>query len=122
MTFLAQSGVPGLQIQMRSGVWEDVPYIPGSFVVNTGDMLHRWTNGRFKSTAHRVIPPQDRPRYAIPYFLGPHMDTLISCLPGCSGEGRPPLYPDITYDDYIHWWYDTNYNAADQNDLAPDED
>ncbi len=121
MTFLAQSGVPGLQIQMRSGVWEDVPYVPGSFVVNTGDMLHRWTNGRFKSTAHRVIPPQDRPRYAIPYFLGPHMDTLISCLPGCSGEGRPPFYPDITYDDYIHWWYDTNYNAADQNDLAPDE-
>jgi isopenicillin N synthase-like dioxygenase len=118
MTFLAQSGVPGLQIQMPSGDWRDVPHVPGSFVVNTGDMLHRWSNGRFLSTAHRVVPPEDRARYAIPYFMGPHLDTLISCLPSCRGPDNPPLYPDITYDEYIKWWYDANYNAADQSDLG----
>ena len=118
MTFLAQSGVPGLQIQLASDEWRDVPYVPGSFVVNTGDMLHRWTNGRFRSTAHRALPPLEGNRYAIPYFLGPHMDTLISCLPGCCGEGNPPRYSPITYGDYIDWWYDANYNVADQEDVT----
>ncbi|MFP6746661.1 MAG: 2OG-Fe(II) oxygenase family protein, partial [Alphaproteobacteria bacterium] len=104
--------------KMPSGDWRDVPHVPGSFVVNTGDMLHRWSNGRFLSTAHRVVPPEDRARYAIPYFMGPHLDTLISCLPSCRGPDNPPLYPDITYDEYIKWWYDANYNAADQIDLG----
>jgi len=117
MTFLAQSGVPGLQIKMASGEWWDVPHVPGSFVVNTGDMLHRWTNGRFKSTAHRAVPPADQARYAIPYFMGPHIDTLISCLPTCCSKDNPPAFPPITYGDYIAWWYDENYNVADQDDL-----
>ncbi|MDP6829727.1 MAG: 2-oxoglutarate and iron-dependent oxygenase domain-containing protein [Alphaproteobacteria bacterium] len=121
MTFLAQSGVPGLQIKMASGDWWDVPHVPGSFVVNTGDMLHRWTNGRFKSTPHRVVPPQGQARYAIPYFFGPHMDSLISCLPTCCDEDNPPRYPPITYDDYINWWYDANYSAAEQDDLLSAE-
>ena len=46
MTFLAQSDVPGLQVRLPSGEWVDVPYIPGSFAVNAGDTLHRWSNGR----------------------------------------------------------------------------
>ncbi|MDP7545923.1 MAG: 2-oxoglutarate and iron-dependent oxygenase domain-containing protein [Alphaproteobacteria bacterium] len=117
MTFLAQTGVPGLQVKLASGEWWDVPHVPGSFVVNTGDMLHRWTNGRFISTAHRVVPPEDRARYAIPYFLGPNLDTLISCLPSCCDSDNPPRYPPITYADYIAWWYDANYNVADQDDL-----
>ncbi len=118
MTFLAQSDVPGLQVQLASDAWWDVPYVPGSFVVNTGDMLHRWTNGRFRSTAHRALPPLEGHRYAIPYFLGPQMDTLIECLPSCCDNGSPPRYPPITYGDYIDWWYDANYNIADQEEVG----
>ena len=118
MTFLAQSDVPGLQIMAPSGVWGDVPYVPESFVVNTGDILHRWTNGRFVSTAHRALPPTEGPRYAIPYFIGPHLDTEIRCLPSCRDADNPERYPPITYGDYMSWWYDSNYNAADQQDLA----
>ena len=114
MTFLAQSEVPGLQVRMPDGAWMDVPYVPGSFAVNSGDMMQRWTNHRFKSTAHRALPPVGRERYAIPYFLGPHLDTVIECLPTCQGPERPPKYPPITYDEYLRWWYDANYNAAVQ--------
>lgn len=118
MTFLAQPDVPGLQIATEPGKWRDVPAIPDSFVVNTGDTLHRWSNGRFRSTPHRVLPPTEGPRYAIPYFIGPHLDTVIECLPTCRGPDNPPREPPTTYGDYLAWWYDANYNAEDQKDLA----
>jgi isopenicillin N synthase-like dioxygenase len=59
-----------------------------------------------------------RHRYAIPFFLGPHIDTVIECLPTCQGPGNPPRFPPITYAAYLTWRYDNNYNAATQSDLA----
>jgi isopenicillin N synthase-like dioxygenase len=116
LTFLAQTDIPGLQVRLPSGDWLDVPYIPGSFAVNSGDMMYRWTNGRFKSTPHRALPPVGQHRYAIPFFLGPHIDTVIACLPTCQGPDNPPKFPPITYEAYLSWWYDANYNAAVQHD------
>jgi isopenicillin N synthase-like dioxygenase len=116
LTFLAQTEVPGLQVRLPSGGWADVPFVPGSYAVNSGDMMHRWTNGRVKSTPHRALPPVGRHRYAIPFFLGPQIDTVIECLPTCQGPDDPPRFPPITYADYLAWWYDANYNAAAQRD------
>jgi isopenicillin N synthase-like dioxygenase len=118
LTFLAQTEVPGLQLRLPSGEWLDVPYVPDSYAVNAGDMMHRWTNGRFKSTPHRALPPVGRDRYAIPFFLGPHIDTVIDCLPTCRTADRPPRFAPITYEQYLLWWYDANYNAAVQADVA----
>jgi isopenicillin N synthase-like dioxygenase len=118
LTFLAQTEIPGLQVRTPAGAWLDVPYVPDSFAVNAGDMMHRWTNGRFKSTPHRALPPVGRDRYAIPFFLGPHIDTVIDCLPTCQGPDNPPRFPPITYEDYLLWWYDANYKASAQDDLA----
>jgi len=118
LTFLAQTDVPGLQVRMPSGEWVDVPYVPNSYAVNSGDMLHRWTNGRVKSTPHRAVPPVGRHRYAVPFFLGPHIDTIIECLPTCQGPDNPPRFPPITYEAYLTWWYDANYNASAQDDMA----
>ena len=118
LTFLAQTDVPGLQVRLPSGDWYDVPYVPGSYAVNSGDMLHRWSNARFKSTPHRAVPPVGQHRYAIPFFLGPHIDTVIECLPTCQSPESPPKFPPITYEAYLHWWYDANYNAALQNDTV----
>lgn len=118
LTFLAQTDVPGLQVRMPSGEWTDVPYVPGSYVVNSGDMLHRWTNGCVKSSPHRAVPPVGQHRYAIPFFLGPHMDTVIECLPTCQGPGNAPRFPPITYEAYLTWWYKANYDASLQEDAA----
>ena len=115
LTFLAQTDVPGLQLRMPSGQWVDVPYVPGSYAVNSGDMMHRWTNGRVKSTPHRALPPVGPHRYAIPFFLGPRIDTVIQCLPTCQGPDSPPRFPPITYADYLKWWYDANYDPSLQN-------
>ena len=118
MTFLAQTEVPGLQVRMPSGNWLDVPYIPGSFAVNSGDIMKRWTNGRFQSTPHRALPPVGRHRYAIPFFLGPGFDQLIECLPTCTGLDNPSQWPPITYAEWQTWWYDANYDPKVQRDVA----
>lgn len=118
MTFVAQTPVAGLQVRMPDGHWVPVPYIENSFAVNSGDMLYRWTNGRFKSTPHRVVPPESTHRYAIPYFLGPNIDTVIECLPTCRRGAEPAQFEPITYEAYLHWWYDANYNAAKQDSGA----
>ena len=120
MTFLAQTEVPGLQVRMPSGEWIDVPYVPDSYAVNSGDMMHRWTNGRVKSTPHRAQPPVGRHRYAIPFFLGPRLDTVIECLPTCQGSNNPPRFPPIEYGAYLTWWYDNNYYARAQGDERAD--
>ena len=116
MTFLPQSEVPGLEVLMPSGEWTRVPEVPDSFAVNSGDTLHRWTNGRFRSTAHRARPPVGKHRYAIPFFLGPHVDTLIECLPTCLEAGEEARYAPITYGDYLKWWYAENYPPERQDD------
>lgn len=123
MTFLPQSEVPGLQVRLpgngpSGGSWLDMPVIPGSFAVNSGDMLHRWSNGRLKSTPHRALPPVGCDRYAIPFFLGPRFDQLIECLPTCTGPGNPPRWPPITYAAWQQYWYDANYDPKNQRDVA----
>jgi isopenicillin N synthase-like dioxygenase len=118
MTFLAQTEIPGLQMRMPSGNWLDVPFVPGSFAVNSGDMVRRWTNGRFKSTPHRALPPVGSDRYAIPFFLGPRFDQVIECLPSCTGPDNPPRWAPITYADWQQYWYDANYDPKIQKDVA----
>src|SRR6267142_1166892 len=73
------------------------PDVPGTFVVNTGAMLARYSNDRFRATPHRVINRNDASRYAIPFFLGPNHDCVISCVPSCVGPDKPPHYEPTTY-------------------------
>ena len=88
ITLLAQNQVPGLQIRRMDGTWIGAPVVKGTFIVNTGNVLNRRTNGRFLSTPHRAFNTSSRPRYAIPYFFHPNADTVIECLPTCLGAGE----------------------------------
>ena len=109
MTLLAPNPVPGLSIQMPDGRWIDAPGVEDAFVVNGGDILHRWTNERFLSTPHRVINRSHRDRYAIPFFCDPHHDTLIECLPTCCSPATPAKYPPIQFGDYAAWFAQKSY-------------
>jgi isopenicillin N synthase-like dioxygenase len=116
LTMLPQSEVPGLEIRTTSGSWLAAPPLPGSYLVNTGDTLNRWTNGRFLSTPHRASNNSGRERYAMPFFYDPNTDTMIECLPTCQGRGNPPKYPPQTYGDFYAWFISRNY--AHQQDAA----
>lgn len=105
MTFLAQSNVGGLAVRMPSGHWRLVEKIPGTFLVNTGNLMVRWTNGRYLSTKHRVINTADVDRYSSPMFFGPSMDALIEPVPTCVTAENPSRYDPITYGDLRKWYY-----------------
>jgi isopenicillin N synthase-like dioxygenase len=96
ITFLAQSALPGLEVRTAEGEWIRPPAVPGTFVVNTGAMLARYSNDRFKATPHRVVNRNDRSRYAIPFFLGPNQDAVVQPVPTCVGPDNPPRYEPTT--------------------------
>ncbi|WP_263263157.1 2-oxoglutarate and iron-dependent oxygenase domain-containing protein [Pseudomonas sp. RIT-PI-S] len=96
VTLLYQDSAGGLQVRNVQGQWIDAPPIEGTFVVNLGDMMARWSNDQYLSTPHRVISPLGVDRYAMPFFAEPHPDTVIECLPGCQNADRPPRYPVTT--------------------------
>ena len=95
LTILAQDEVGGLQLQNSAGEWVAAPPIPGTFVVNIGDQMARWTNDAFAATLHRVINTSGRERYSVPFFFDPNFDALVECLPSCHSAEQPPLYPPI---------------------------
>jgi isopenicillin N synthase-like dioxygenase len=86
ITILAQDDVGGLQVMSPAGEWLDVPPVDGAFVMNVGEMLHRWSNGRLRSTPHRVINRSGRERYSCPFFFDPHVGTVIAPLPSTIGD------------------------------------
>jgi isopenicillin N synthase-like dioxygenase len=97
LTFLAQSALPGLEVRTAEGEWIRPPAVPRTFVVNTGAMLARYSNDRFRATPHRVINRNRTSRYAIPFFLGPNHDSIVDCVPTCVGPDNPPHYEPTTY-------------------------
>jgi isopenicillin N synthase-like dioxygenase len=101
LTILLQEQAPGgLEVQDADGQWHPVPVVPGTFIVNLGDLMARWTNDRWRSTMHRVVnPPRDAQgstrRQSIAFFHQPNWDAEIVCLPTCLGDGEKPKYPPV---------------------------
>jgi isopenicillin N synthase-like dioxygenase len=100
-TILLQDDAPGgLQVLDSDGTWIDAPPRAGAFTVNCGDLLSRWTNGRWKSNIHRVVnPPRSvtgsSRRISVVMFTGPDYEAEITCIPTCQSEAYPARYAPI---------------------------
>lgn len=80
-TILAQDETPdALEVQLPGGHWEKVQPRPGAFVVNLGDMLSVWTQGRYVATRHRVRQTAGDYRTSIAFFYEPNFDAVIRPL------------------------------------------
>jgi len=107
LTILRQDEAPGgLQICDATGNWHDVPPVPGSFVINVGDLMSRWTNGRWRSTLHRVVnPPRDltgsTQRLSLVLFTSPDDEAEIACLPSCCDAAHPAQFAPVAAAAYI---------------------
>jgi isopenicillin N synthase-like dioxygenase len=107
ITILSADDAPGgLQVLSRDGSWLDVHPAPGSFVVNLGDMMARWTNDRWPATLHRVsVPPAEGAagsrRQTLVFFHDPRPDAVIDCIPSCADPHYPPRYEPVTALEHI---------------------
>ncbi len=101
LTILAQDEVGGLQLLNSAGEWVDAPPLPGSFVVNIGDQMARWTNDRFKATFHRVVNLSGRERYSLPFFFDPNYDTRVETLPSCLAPGEAPRHEPVLAGEWL---------------------
>ncbi|KAF2419758.1 Clavaminate synthase-like protein [Tothia fuscella] len=117
LTLLFQDPTGGLEVESppTSQNFIPVPPIPGTVLVNIGDLMERWSNGRWRSTVHRVVaPPADasksveegeeilKPRYSIPFFATADPETVIEALKGTwDGEGNPKKFEKITAWGYV---------------------
>ncbi len=112
LTVLLQDAVGGLEVCTAKGEWIAAPPIPGTFVINIGDMLARWSNGFYQSTPHRVINQSGKERYSIPFFFDANYHALIECLPTCQSPTHPPRYTPITAGEHIMEMYRKTYSAT----------
>ena len=104
ITLLFQNEVGGLEVRTASGEWIAASPIPDTVIVNTGDLMERWTNHVFCSTKHRVMIPHDdtvkESRYSVAFFCHPNDDTEIVCLESCQRD-KSPIYPPILAGEYL---------------------
>jgi len=109
LTILARMDVPGLGVQLPSGEWVASPLIPGTFLVNLGNVMRRMSNDRFRSTPHGVIVDGRKDRYSLAYFHSPNPYRTIEVLPSCIDTGHPAKYAPALYADLILEFFRANY-------------
>ena len=102
LTVLCQDEIGGLEIRRRNGDWAAMPPIPGTLVVNVGDLLERWSNRRYRSTVHRVINASGRERLSLVLAYDPNFETLVDPRAFCAA-GETPHDAPITCGDYLLW-------------------
>ena len=91
----------GLEVLAATGEWIPVPYIDGTYVVNLGDLMARWTNDRWNSTMHRVVMPPEEMlgnsrRTSIAFFQNINFDHSVECIDTCRDADGKSKYPPIT--------------------------
>ena len=108
ITLLPMSEEPGLEILSPTEEWIPATPVEDGIIVNTGEFLNRWSNGRFMATPHRVIAPR-RDRYSMAMFFNPNPETMADPLPGCVSAEQPAAFEPVRLIDYMSWYIDSNY-------------
>jgi isopenicillin N synthase-like dioxygenase len=112
LTLLLQDPVGGLQVQdVASDRWIHADPIPGTFVVNLGDMIARWTNDMYRSTTHRVVNASGRERYSVPFFYEGRTQHEVVCMANCLATGEKPKYAPTTVEGHLQEMYQRTYAA-----------
>jgi isopenicillin N synthase-like dioxygenase len=112
ITLLRQGNVGGLQVwDQGSDEWIHADPVPGTYIVNLGDMISRWTNDRYRSTVHRVVNTSGRERYSVPFFYTGNYAHKVECIPTCLAPGETPKYPPTTVEAHMREMYRRTYKG-----------
>lgn len=101
ITILVAAEGAGLELLDRNGEWLPVETARDNLIVDAGDMLARATNDVIPATTHRVVNPKgpNISRYSMPFFMHPHRDAILECIPSCMGASAK--YAPIRADDFL---------------------
>lgn len=110
ITLLAQDDIGGLQVQHPQKGWIDVPPRPGSLILNSGNMLHRWSNGKLRSTPHRVINKSEHDRYSCAYFFDPNVLKTIQPLKESISQGASARFEPVRFGEYLQQELEAAYD------------
>lgn len=105
LTLLYQDQTGGLEVRGRDG-WVAAAPIAGTYVVNVGDLLARWTNDRFQSTPHRVVNRSGHERLSCAVFVDPNRDTVIAPV---TRPGEAARHAPVTCGDYVQSRFDAAF-------------
>ena len=97
-----EPGRGGLQVYSADGTWSDAPYDQAALTINIGDLLARWTGDRWRSTRHRVLPPQPEAPgedlLSLIFFYETNHDAVIESLPAPIGRAT---FPPVVAHEYL---------------------
>uniref|UniRef100_A0A1D1Y8F1 Putative 2-oxoglutarate/Fe(II)-dependent dioxygenase n=1 Tax=Anthurium amnicola TaxID=1678845 RepID=A0A1D1Y8F1_9ARAE len=118
LTVLLQNGVDGLQVK-HGGHWVQVRSVPNSFLVNTGDQMEIFSNGRYKSVMHRAMLNNHAIRMSIATLQGPSLDTYVQpAFQLVHGNMQQMAYSGIKYMDYVDFQQKNQLKGKSALDLV----
>ena len=117
ITLIPVSEVPGLEVRSEDNHWIAANYVENALIVNSGEFMTKWTNGRFIATPHRVLSPV-KDRYISAFFYNPNWDVKSDPLPGCIGPDNPPLFKPTRFLDHLCEYVDRNYTKSSGGQMA----
>jgi isopenicillin N synthase-like dioxygenase len=112
LTLLSQDDVDGLEVLSPDGEWIPVPPRGDALVMNTGEMVHRWTNGEVRATPHRVVNASGRQRDSMAFFFDPAMAATIQPV----GGPEPARFEPIRFEAYVRRQLQASYDAHGATD------
>lgn len=114
LTILAQDDVGGLQVRNAAGEWISAPPIPGTFIVNIGDLVQTFTNDRYRSTYHRVVNSSGKERFSLPFFIDLDFDAVVDVVPSCQSAEQPAKYRPYTCGEHKYKRFTDSYQHLQQ--------
>ena len=113
ITILLQDDIGGLEVENAAGEWIAAPPIPGTFVINLGEMVRILSNGLYHANMHRVLNNHSgRDRFSVPTFFDPSYFYEVSCARTLLEDGAEPKYPATTVGGHIADMYRKTYGLA----------
>jgi isopenicillin N synthase-like dioxygenase len=103
---------PGLAVRLKSGEWFRPPIIDGTLLVNLGNAMRRYSNGRFMSTPHGVINEGATDRYSVAFFYSPNPAALVAPVPTSVSPATPAAFEPVRYGEMVVALHKDNYRRT----------